>query len=274
MIDLNSVRAVAVQDLLDVRRARLLQAVFAGYVLFVGAIFLGVSMTSGSSVRGAIQLTMLIGFLFIPLVALLSGYLSIAGERESGTIRFLIGYPLRRSEVILGKTITRLGVVFMAVGVAFLGSGVIAALQFDAPRLDQLAIFAGTTALFAGAYVGMAVGVSGASGSRSRAMSGTVGTYFLFTLLWSKISPVTVPGLIETLADSLLGVTLGGPLWDLFSILSPAEAYFWSLQLLPGEAFRMTAAPVDGVGVLAILIGWIVVPPALGCISFRRADIT
>lgn len=272
MMDLSSVRAVISQDLLDVRRSRLLQAVFGGYVLFIAVIFLGVSLSPSPSLQDVVRITVLIGILLVPLIALLSGYLSIAGERESGTIRFLLGYPVRRSEIVLGKTITRLGVVFVAIGVAFLGGGVIAALQFDTPHLAQISIFAATTALFAGAFVGMAIGVSAAARSRSRAMSGTFGLYFVFTLLWSQISPVTVPGLIRAGTDSLLGIELTGMFWEVFSSLSPAEAYYWSLQLLP-EGFGPSSAPIGGAIAVVILAGWIIVPPALGYLWFARADI-
>lgn len=272
MINLSTVRAVIRQDLLNVRRSRLLQAIFGGYVLFIAIIFLGVSLSPKPSLRKVIRITVLIGFLFVPLIALLSGYLSIAGERESGTIRFLLGYPVRRNEIVLGKMITRLGVVFVAIGIAFLSGGITALVQFDTPHLTQVSIFAAMTALFAGAFVGMALGVSAAVRSRSRAMSGTFGLYFVFTLLWSpQISPVTVPGLIRAGADSLLGIELTGMGWNLFSNLSPAEAYFWSLQLLP--EFRMSSAPIGGASVVAILIGWIIVPPTLGYLIFVRADI-
>ena len=272
MIDLSSVRAVISQDLLDVRRSRLLQAVFGGYVLFIVVIFLGVSLSPGPSIQGVIRLIVVIGFLFVPLIALLSGYLSIAGERESGTIRFLLGYPVRRSEIVLGKTITRLGVVFAAIGVAFLGGGAIAVVQFDTPHLGQVSIFGTMTALFAGAFVGMALGVSAATGSRSRAMSGTFGLYFVFTLLWSpQISPVTVPGLIRAGTDLVLGIELTGLIWEVFSNLSPAAAYYWSLQLLSG--FGPSSAPIGGAVAVAILAGWIIVPPVLGYLWFARTDI-
>src|SRR5699024_5401562 len=163
--------------------------------------------------------------------------------------------------------------VFVAIGVAFLGGGTIAAFQFDTPYLAQVSIFAATTALFAGAFVGMALGVSAATGSRSRAMSGTFGCYFVFTLLWTpQVSPVTVPGLIRAGADSLLGIELTGMFWEMFSNLSPAAAYFWSLQLLP-EGFGPSSAPIGGAVAVAILVGWIILPPTLGYQSFARADI-
>lgn len=273
MIDATSVRNVVRQDFLDVRRARLVQGVLVLYVLFVGLGFLGVSLSAEPSVVDAIQLTTLIGLLFVPLVALLAGYLAIAGERESGTIRVLLGYPLDRSEILLGKFLSRLGIVVGAIGIAFGCAGLIAAIQFASPQLATIGLFAVLTALFAGAYVGMAVGVSAATGSRSRAMSGIVGLYFVFTLLWSQTVPVTVPKLVSGLLNGLFGIDPSGAFWNVFSNLSPAMAYFWSLQLLPLETFQMSQPPVGGLTVVGLLLAWIVVPPALGYLSFVRADI-
>lgn len=272
MTDVGSVVSVVRQDLLDVRRARLMQAVLGLYVLFVGVIFVGVALTEGQTVYTAIQLTVFIGFLFVPLVSLLASYIAIAGERDSGTIRFLLGYPLERSEVLLGKYVSRFGLVSVAVGLAFLVAGAVSMQLFDQPRLDTVATFGVLTLLFAGSYVGIGVAVSAVSDSRGRAMTNTVVMYFVFTLLWSRISPVTVPQIIAGAASLLLDIQLSGSIWRVFATLSPAEAYFRSLQLLPGGAFE-TSGSVSSVTVVAVLLTWIVVPPALGFLSFTRADI-
>lgn len=272
MPDVAAVRSVVQQDLLDVRRARLVQAVLGLYVLFVGIIFAGVSLTPGQPVYTAIQLTVFIGFLFIPLVSLLAGYLAIAGERDSGTIRFLLGYPLKRSEVLVGKYVSRLGLVIVAVSLAFLVAGVISMGMFDQPRLTTVVTFGGLTLLFAGSYMGIAIAVSAVSESRSRAMTNTIVMYFVFTLLWSRISPVTVPEVVAGAADLILGVNLSGPVWAVFTTLSPAEAYFQSLQLLPGGAFQ-TDGSVSSFIVVVVMFAWMVVPPAVGYVSFVHADI-
>lgn len=271
MTDVGSVVGVVRQDALDARRARLMQAVLGLYVLFVGFIFAGVGLTPDQPVNTAIQITAFVGFLFVPLVSLLAGYLAVAGERESGTIRFLLGYPLARSDVVLGKYVSRLGLVSVAVCLAFLVGGAVATELFAEPRLAAVATFGGLTLLFAAAYVGVGIAVSAASGSRGRAMTKTVAAYFVFTLLWSRIAPITVPQVVAGTADLLLSVQLSGPLWELFAALSPTEAYYQSLQLLPGGLG--VDAPVGGVTAVAVLLGWVVVPPALGYLSFARADI-
>ncbi|MFC7174984.1 ABC transporter permease [Haloplanus litoreus] len=57
--------------------------------------------------------------LLVPIMALIAAYLAIAGERESGSLKVILGLPPSRGEVLLGKFLGRSGVV--AIGLA-LGS--------------------------------------------------------------------------------------------------------------------------------------------------------
>lgn len=268
-----SVLNVLRQDILEVLRTRLLQGVMAIYALFVSMIFGGVSLTAGQTVYTAIRITVFIGFLFIPLVSLLAGYLAIAGEREDGTIRYLLGYPLSRAEVLLGKYVARLGVVSLAVAAAFLLGGVIATVGFEDPGLRAVAVFAALTFLFSGAYVGIAIGVTAVSSSRRRAMTLTVMIYFIFTLLWSRISPITVPQIVGGLVNRVFGVQPSGRLWVIFESLGPAEAYFHSLSFLPGDTAFTEPGSISPTTVVGILFLWVVVPPLVGYRSFAKADI-
>jgi Cu-processing system permease protein len=58
--------------------------------------------------------------LVIPLMALTSGASSLAGERESGTLAFLLAQPINRSELLLGKY---LGLAISLLGSLALGFG-------------------------------------------------------------------------------------------------------------------------------------------------------
>lgn len=53
--------------------------------------------------------------LLIPLVGLALAYDTIAGERESGTLRLLIGLPNSRAEVVFGKFVGRTGVIAVSI---------------------------------------------------------------------------------------------------------------------------------------------------------------
>lgn len=270
-MNVQSVLHVIRQDFAAVRRTRLVQAVVGLYVVFVGLVFWAGAFDPNLTVIVLIQLVVILGFLFVPLVSLLTAYLSIAGERESGTIRLLLGYPLERGEVILGKQLSRLAIVTAGVVIAFAVGTAGAVTMFDEPQIGSLVTFCALTALFAGSYVGIGVGLSATSRSRRRAMTKTVVVYFVFTLFWTRAGPTTVPQLLSRALDLTLGIQPSGPAWEVFEALSPGEAYFQTLQLLPGETG--IEASVGAPTVVAILCLWIVVPPALGYLSFARADI-
>ncbi|MFB6243115.1 MAG: ABC transporter permease subunit [Halobaculum sp.] len=270
-MNLDTVRDVLRQDVLAVRRTRLVQAVVGLYVAFVGVIFWVSGLDPDFVVADAIQATVLLGFLFVPLVSLMTSYLSVAGERESGTIRFLLGYPVTRSEVVLGKHLSRLAVVWTGVVLAFVVGAVGAVVMYPEPKLAAVVTFCALTLLFAGAYVGVGTAISVTSRSRRRAMTKTFVTYFVLTLFWSRAGPTTVPKLVSGVLDIAFGVQPSGGAWEVFEALSPGEAYFQTLQLLPGEILGGTS--IGGATVVVVLCLWIVLPPALGYLSFVRADI-
>ncbi|QSG08011.1 ABC transporter permease [Halapricum desulfuricans] len=108
--------------------------------------------------------------LVVPLIALVAAYLSIAGERESGSIKFTLGAPVDRSAVVLGKLLSRSGVVLAGLGVSFvIGTGIA---QVLVPEMTfeyaDYAIFIGVTLLYALAYVAVAVAISAATVSGRR----------------------------------------------------------------------------------------------------------
>ncbi|QGA81075.1 ABC transporter permease subunit [Halomicrobium sp. LC1Hm] len=266
-MNLSRVRAVAAQDFLDVRRARLVQGVASMYVLFVTAVFAGLTLTSDPSVPTGIEIARAIAILFVPLVALIAGYLAVAGERESGTIRFLLGYPVTRSEVVVGKILSRMGIVLLSILVGFVLATVAVLVEYPEPNLGMLWGFAALTCLFALSYVGVAIGISAATATRSRAMTAVISVYFVFTVMWNAVPP-----LVQFVANYLFDVTLDGTLWMLFSSLAPPRAFGLSLSALPGDAVQ--APPVLGweTGVI-LLVLWAVGPILLGYWWFSRSDV-
>jgi len=58
-------------------------------------------------------------------MALIAAYLAIAGERESGSLKLLLGLPPSRGEVLVGKFLGRSGVVAIGLVLGFLVSGVV-----------------------------------------------------------------------------------------------------------------------------------------------------
>jgi ABC-2 type transport system permease protein len=284
-VTVGDVVSVAKRDFLDVRRAKLVWAPVALYTLFMLLFLWGQSNDPEPSFYGVLwSLVGTGGVLLVPLIALVAAYLSVAGERESGSIKFTLGQPIHRGAVVLGKVGSRTGVV----GVGLLVSFVVGALA--APVLvpemtveyDAYAQFIGVTLLYALAYVSVAVGVSAATGSRSRAMGGAIGFYFLFNLVWNVL-PVGPVQMMEFVLDQLgRDPENYSNLLELVFSLSPTGAYLnGTTKLVMTDEFAAQVNSnvqdqpwfLEGWFMLVILGAWVVLPLAVGYWRFDGAEL-
>jgi len=230
---------------------------------------------SGSGAEMALGGASQFAGVLVPIMALVAAYLAIAGERESGSLKMLLGLPPSRGEVVFGKFLGRSGVVAVGLSLGFAVSGVVtAALYGDLP----IAAFVGTTALtvlLGVSFVGIAIGISALTATRGRAMTLAIAVYLGLTLLWDL-----VPTAVHL---AVTGGMPGGvvPAWyPLVSGLSPTGAYNTLVQrlLLGGGAVEAriggpTPGYLDPAVFALVLLAWTVIPPLVGYLAFRRADL-
>ena len=259
---------------------------------YVGWDGLGANITAGY-----IQVA---GTVLLPLGVLLLSYQSIVGERTSGSVKFVLGLPLTRTDVLLGKVVGRTAGIAGPVSVAFLviaGIGLVDHGLFD-PLLFLGIVF--VTLLYVGVLVSMAVSIS-AVVSRTVTAAGAVfaGVFLPLVLFWTRIS-TTVFTQMTGIPVNPFEPPASGPLFFLLR-LSPAGAYHvvsnWLLgvgnsantyshvltKLQPQTStnayvveatFPPGTAPVylhEAVGLL-VLLAWLVVPLGLARFLFTRGD--
>jgi ABC-type transport system involved in multi-copper enzyme maturation permease subunit len=215
--------------------------------------------------------------LLVPIMALIAAYLAIAGERESGSLKVLLGLPPSRSEVIMGKFLGRGGVVALGIALGFVVSGVVTIALFDE---FPATAFLGTTVLtvlLGISFVGIAIGVSAVTTTRARAMTLAITAYLGLTLLWD-LAPM---GIHLAATGEMPGSVV--PAWYLLlQGLSPTGAYNTLVQsLLLGAQTTVEARVAGGAPAyldvsvfLAILGLWAVVPLVIGYLRFKRADLS
>ncbi len=277
--------AVARRDFLDVRRAKLVWAPAALYTLFMLLFFYGQSGSSNPDFHMVLWgLAGLGGALVVPLIALVAAYLAVAGERESGRIKFTLGVPVTRADVVLGKLLARSGVVAAGLLLSFVVG--LAAAQVLVPSMEvavgDFVLFVVVTLLYALAYVAVALGISTATSTRSRAMGGAIGFFFVFNIVWNFL-PV---GPVQMLSFVLerLGADPANyeNLLELVYSISPTGAYLNSMQLvMPTEILQTVGAAsrpgdpfyLEGWFMVVIMGLWIAVPLALGYWRFRTAEV-
>ncbi|RKD95577.1 ABC transporter permease [Halopiger aswanensis] len=274
-----STLSVARKDLLDVRRSKTVWAVGALYTLFAVLFFyLGQISTSEPDVIMQLLSLASIGALFIPLIALVTAYLAIAGERESGSIKYLLSLPNTRRDVVLGKYLSRGAVVGAAIVFAFAVGAVLTLLWYPSLEAATFARVVGLTLLFTLAYVAVAIGISAATSSRSRAMGGAIGFYFVGNLL--MVFPgLSIVGLFQYALNDRLGLGISEHAFEFVRRLSPTVAYEEAMPLaFPNDEITLTGttdvpAYLEPEVAVLVLVAWLVVPVALGLWHFDRVDL-
>jgi ABC-2 type transport system permease protein len=280
-----STASVFRKDILDVRRAKIVWFVGSLFTLVTGLFFYQTWEFGGregfDSVLSALWSVTFIGALFIPAIALVAAYLSIAGERESGSIKFLLSTPINRRELVLGKFVSRTIIVAVSCLLAFAVAAVLSVVWFSSLRPGVFLGVAAMTTLYALAYVAVAIAISASTASRSRAMGGALGFYFVTNLL-VIFGDLSIRGLLEYVLNDLLGLGVADdPLTFITMLISPTQSYLSTTFLTFPEDWLVangfnpseTAWYVSGEMGLFLLIMWLVVPLAVGIWRFDRANI-
>lgn len=275
---------IARKEIDDAIRSRMLWAIVAvfGAVSALMAVALSlvpqVGATSVTAVTMAGQSAQVLG----PITALIAAYLSVAGERESGSIKVLLGLPPSRGDVVLGKVLGRGAVVAFGLMAGFLIAGIAIAVAYGSLPVVAFALVTVLTGVLGLVFVGIAVGISAATATRARAMTVSIGVYLIAVLFWDLFAQFTHLAVRGTFPGAAV------PSWYvLVQSLSPVGAYDTVVNAVVAAttadgALPALAAQLEGGVVpfflrpwflLAVLLAWGIVPLVLGYVSFSRTDL-
>ncbi|MFT4922409.1 MAG: ABC-type transport system involved in multi-copper enzyme maturation permease subunit [Haloarculaceae archaeon] len=264
---------LARKDVRDSMRNWSLYGILALFVLFGGLV--GYSSAGADTGPGSVLLfTSTLGFL-APIVALGISYASVAGPRTDGSLKFLLGLPYSRRDVLLGTYAGRVLVVTAGVVVGYLAHalGSLVGGQVVSPTAVLVGFVA--VVVLVVPVVGIAVGISTAV--RSTTIAGLLAfVVFLLTFaLWQSI-----PGWVVTALNGF-SPPPSPPEWaPLFRSLNPLAASRVLFDALAG-AVLSTEAPLGGGDrvvrsvplAVAVLAGWAILAPLAGFLRFRNDDI-
>ena len=222
--------------------------------------------------------------LWLPLAAIGIGFKSIVGERRSGSIRVLLGQPGTRRSVVFG---TYLGRSLILATTVLLAAAVMAVVvKFGFGAVGFIDVLGGTVALllFAFAWIGLTVGVSGFAASETRAIGLVMGIYAVVEPLWRnlllRLFALVFTGSPRTPSQAAVFYTLEEPTWYLYvNRLSPAEAFnaarYYVPDLLDALWYGTTVSGPHAPNLfgIAVLLGWATIPVYLGYRRFERADL-
>ena len=184
------------------------------------------------------------GSFLLPVGVLLLSYRSIVGERTSGSLKFVLGLPLTRSDILIGKVIGRSVGLAVPVSAAAVVLGLIGIVRFG---LFSPLLFIGillATLLYVTTLVSVATAISAITSNTVRAATVVFGgVYLVFTVFWTRFA-------------EMIYATIGGPSPETAvgtasatSFSAPADGLFFALlRLSPGRAYRLLTNWLLGVG--------------------------
>ncbi|WP_266075371.1 ABC transporter permease [Haladaptatus caseinilyticus] len=276
---------VARKDFQDARLSKSLWALSALFVLFAaGMAYIYAELPALGGEAGELSALGLIFFLaapatlFVSITAVVVAAKSLAGERESGSMKLLLSYPHTRRDVVLGKVAGRAVVLALPIVIGFAVAAIVVLAKYATFTPVDYVVFVLLTVLYAVAYISLVVGLSATTDSGTRATAMAVGLFVVLELLWDVV-PL---GALYLLEGRLVPIQ-EYPNWALFlSGLTPSAAYTTAMgAVLPespnavlgiGPAGDVPFYLADWFG-LVLLVAWTVVPVSLGYLRFRTADL-
>lgn len=279
------VYTVTRDDFRNARRSYVVLGVIGVFAGIIALIFASEITIYDDAYRTLFDVSALIGFVFPLFVAPLT-YLSIAGDRGSGAIKYMLGLPNSRFEYFSAKYLSRVSVAITAVLVGVFVGFVVAATTFS-NGADPICFlsFALVSALYAVTITGIFVGLSVMTAQRSRAMFGVIGTYFILVPFWYGFLPVISLNTILNGISTTFGMTISESTRNLIFVSSPGTAYLQATEIVYGGVFdqylALTGAFQPESNDLArqgwfctlVLVGWATVVPILGYLKFRVSEL-
>ena len=220
-----------------------------------------------------------ISTLLIPIIAIMLGFSTIAGEAEKGALYVVLSYPVRRVEVLLGKFFGLSSVLAVTPLLGFGIGGIVIAATVGAEEGVAYLAFIGLTILLGIVYLSAIIFISALCKTRVRAIAGGVILFF-----WAMIYGLIIFSIY---------IATGGEYKDFLSPtgLSTLPDWFWgSVVFSPGDLNQMTVMRAFDINqafgfqieapnwlnipfLLVVQMIWILVPLILAYFVFNRRDI-
>lgn len=212
---------------------------------------------------------------FVPMLGLGISYASIAGERDSGSIKILLSLPNSRRDVVLGKFIGRCAVLTLAILSGYSVVAVFALATYESFAVVKFLLYTVLTIFYGAVYVAIGIGFSSVMKSQYTALVGAASLYILFQLGWDIVTAI-----LQTLTVGYIPPESGVPPWLIgFHALNPTAAVGYATRAIIPTFDEIMSYPVSASfyppewAGFAILTAWLVLSLGFGYLRFQSTDI-
>lgn len=269
---------LALKELRDGLRNRWIAAA----IVVLGTLALALSLL-GSAPTGSIRASALdisvislasLSVYLIPLIALMLSFDALVGEFERGTMMLLLTYPVMRWQVIMGKFLGHVLILFIAILVGY-GGAILFLTVLTGGSMEgwQSYVVMMVSSLILGAvFIALGYLVSVLVKERATAAGSAIGLWLIFVVLYDLL----LFGVL--LVDE--GQVIGQQVFSTLMLLSPTDTYrIFNLSLFDGVsqaagiAGLASGAGMSATLLLSILLLWVIAPLMATLVVFQRREL-
>jgi Cu-processing system permease protein len=269
---------LAMKELRDGLRNRWIAAA----IIVLGTLALALSFL-GSAPTGSIKASPMdisvislasLSVYLIPLIALMLSFDTLVGEFERGTMMLLLTYPVTRWQVIIGKFLGHLLILFIAIFSGYGGAMLIMMLVTGASMEGwQAYVSMMFSSLILGAiFIALGYLVSVFVKERATAAGTAIGLWLVFVVLYDLL-----------LFGALLiddGQLISQQLFSILMLASPTDTYrilnlsmFDGVSQAAGIAGVASEAGMSSALLITVMLLWIAMPLAATLLIFQRKEL-
>jgi len=269
---------LALKELRDGLRNRWIAAA----IIVLGGLALALSLL-GSAPTGSIKASTLdisvislasLSVYLIPLIALMLSFDALVGEFERGTMMLLLTYPVTRWQVIIGKFLGHVMILFIAI-LAGYGGAVLIMTILTGSSLDgwqAYAIMMLSSLALGAVFIALGYLVSVLVKERATAAGTAIGLWLVFVVLYDLLLFAVL--LIDK--DQVINQQLFAALM----LISPTDTYrilnlsmFDGVSQAAGIAGVASEAGMSGTLLSSVLMLWIITPLVATLLVFQRREL-
>lgn len=276
MVDLGNIFVLAQKEVRDARRNRwFLLYALAFAVLSLALAWMALSGAGNYGLAGygrtSASLINLI-LLIVPLMGLTVGALSLAGDREKGTLLYLLAQPVSQIELLLGTFLGLAVALIAALGLGFGLTGLVIAVNGARAEIATYLNLLALASMLAVATLSLGILIS-ASVQRGATAVGLALFVWLLLVLFGDLGLMGTALVMRLDVSQLFALTLANPL-QLFKIAAIFDIR-QNLEVL-GPA-GIYAVRTYGGRLVPLLLGllavWIIGPFLAAIVVFKRKGI-
>jgi len=275
---MNMLWNLAMKELRDGLRNRWIAAA----IIVLGTLALVLSLLgsapTGSIRASALDITVIslasLSVYLIPLIALMLSFDALVGEFERGTMMLLLTYPVTRWQVIMGKFIGHVTILFIAIFAGYGGAILIMILlnDGDAEGWQAYAVMMASSLVLGAIFIALGYLVSVLVKERATAAGAAIGLWLVFVVLYDLM-----------LFGALLldkGQVISQDLFSALMLISPTDTYrilnlslFEGVSQAAGIAGVASGAGMSSMMLIMVMLLWVIVPLASTLLVFQRREL-